>query len=154
VLGETLSVAALASDAEQPEQTLTYTLGMGAPAGATIDSVTGQLRWTPLSAPNSATFTVIVTDNGVPRLSASQTFAVGVYLPPQLSNLELSGNEFTFSFESLAGKSYQLEFKDGLQDPLWLPLGDPVTGTGAPMAVIQDVSQQASARFFRLRLLP
>ena len=153
VLGETLLVAALGSDAEQPEQFLTYTLGLGAPAGASLDSLTGQLRWTPTIAPSSAVFTVIVTDNGVPRLSAIQSFAVAVYLPPQLSNLEVSGNEFTFSFESLAGKSYQLEFKDGLQDPLWLPLGDPVTGTGAPMAVIQDVSQ-ASARFFRVRLLP
>ena len=58
-------------------QVLSYSLDSG-PAGATIGAATGVLRWTPADGPATASFTVRVTDNGVPSLSATATFEVSV----------------------------------------------------------------------------
>ncbi|MHB1309158.1 MAG: putative Ig domain-containing protein, partial [Limisphaerales bacterium] len=78
--GSELRFVAQAADADLPAQTLQFTLGMGAPGGAVIDSATGEFRWTPTEAQGPGTFplTIVVTDNGSPRWSASQSFVVTV----------------------------------------------------------------------------
>ncbi len=75
--GQTLQITALASDPDVPAQALTFDL-TAAPAGATIDSQSGQLTWTPASSipPGSYWLTVRVTDNGVPPRAAAATFQV------------------------------------------------------------------------------
>ena len=62
-----------ASDPDIPANTLTYSL-IGGPAGATIDSATGEFSWTPGEAqgPGVYTFTVRVTDDGDPVLFDEQ----------------------------------------------------------------------------------
>jgi len=45
----TLSFTATASDADLPAQSLTFSLS-GAPAGASIDPITGVFNWTPTEA--------------------------------------------------------------------------------------------------------
>src|SRR4029079_2751698 len=57
---------------------LTYIL-QNPPAGATIDT-NGVINWTPTEAqgPSTNTITTIVTDNGVPPLSATNSFTVTV----------------------------------------------------------------------------
>jgi cyclophilin family peptidyl-prolyl cis-trans isomerase len=83
--GSTLRLKASATDID-PGQVLTYRLGE-APASATIDPHTGQFTWTPpVAGTTSATFTVTVTDNGTPALSASQRFSVTVTSPPPTTN--------------------------------------------------------------------
>jgi len=69
-----------ASDADLPANILTFSLGAGAPTGASIDPVTGLFQWRPseLQGPSTNRIAVIVTDNGVPPLSATQTFIVVV----------------------------------------------------------------------------
>lgn len=57
--------------------TLSFSLDPGAPDGATIDPVTGILLWTP-SVAGDFSLTVRVTDNGLPQLSATQTWDVHV----------------------------------------------------------------------------
>ena len=59
-----LTVQISASDADLPAQTLSYALGQGAPAGASITS-TGSFSWTPSEADGPGVFTVpvIVTDS-------------------------------------------------------------------------------------------
>ena len=51
-------------DTDLPEQAMAFTLGDGAPAGAAIDSVTGEFTWTPTEADGSGIFPieVVVTD--------------------------------------------------------------------------------------------
>ncbi len=73
-----LVVTNTAADEDLPANTLTYVL-VGAPIGATIDA-SGIIRWTPSEAqgPTNVTLTTIVTDNGVPPLSATNSFAVVV----------------------------------------------------------------------------
>jgi hypothetical protein len=82
----TLSVTASATDKDAGE-TLTFSL-VNAPAGASIASTqvststgsaaTGTLTWTPSEdqGPAGYSFTVVVTDNGKPVKSASQTITV------------------------------------------------------------------------------
>jgi hypothetical protein len=69
--------------------TLTFSLGPGAALNASINPTNGTFTWTPTqSQAGTNHFSVIVTDNGSPPLSASQTFAVTVSatnVPPALA---------------------------------------------------------------------
>ncbi len=77
---KTLSLTANGSDTDIPVNTLTYSLGEGAPAGMMIDAATGAISWTPTEAqgPGDYSATVRVTDNGSPNLSATRTLKVHV----------------------------------------------------------------------------
>ncbi|HET9252233.1 MAG TPA: putative Ig domain-containing protein, partial [Candidatus Eisenbacteria bacterium] len=76
-VGSPVTFTATATDADVPAQTLTFSLGAGAPAGATIGASTGNFSWTP-SATGSFPVTVIVTDNGSPNLNDSETITITV----------------------------------------------------------------------------
>ncbi len=58
-------------------QTLSYAI-TGETYGATLDPTTGEFRWTPGEADGGVarTFTVTVTDDGTPPMSASTTFSI------------------------------------------------------------------------------
>ena len=74
-----LTFTASATDNDLPANTLSFTL-VGEPAGASIDPVSGAFTWTPTEAqgPGSYTFDVVVTDDGTPTLSDSETITVTV----------------------------------------------------------------------------
>ncbi len=83
-----LSVTVSVTDADRPAQTFTYAL-TNSPTGATINS-SGVIRWTPTEnqGPLVTNITVLVTDSGSPRLTASRAFQVVVNennVPPVLS---------------------------------------------------------------------
>lgn len=61
-------------------RTFTYSLGAGAPSGATLDANTGIFSWTPSQAqsPSTNNIAVIVTDNSSPPLRTTNTFTVTV----------------------------------------------------------------------------
>ncbi|MBI3416625.1 MAG: putative Ig domain-containing protein, partial [Verrucomicrobia bacterium] len=63
-----------------PPQQLTFTLAAGVPAGAGIDPATGVFTWTPAEArgPGVYAIGVVVSDDGVPVLSATNVFNVTV----------------------------------------------------------------------------
>ncbi len=83
--GSTLTLKAMATDPD-PGQTLTFSLGPGAPAGATIDPATGVFTWTPSEESSSPIpVTIRVTDDGSPPLSASRTFSISVTDAPLFS---------------------------------------------------------------------
>ncbi len=75
----TLLVTNTATDADLPANTLTYSL-IVSPAGMTINTASGVITWTPTEAqgPSTNTVTTKVRDNGVPSLSATNTFLVVV----------------------------------------------------------------------------
>jgi len=77
--GSTLTFDANATDDDLPPDTLTFSL-LGAPAGASIDAVTGIFSWMPTEAQGSGnyTFDVVVTDNGAGALSDAETITVTV----------------------------------------------------------------------------
>jgi len=75
----TNTVNAAAQDADIPTNTLTYAL-TNSPTWAVIDTNSGVITLTPLEAdgPTTTNVTVVVTDNGVPQLSATTNFTVVV----------------------------------------------------------------------------
>src|SRR5205807_2293009 len=74
-----LAVTASATDADIPANTLTFSL-VSPPAGMRIGRASGRVSGTPSEAqgPSTNTVTVVVTDNGVPALSATNSFTVTV----------------------------------------------------------------------------
>ena len=74
-----MSLMADGTDSDWPLQELTYHLEGDVPAGADL-SVGGVFVWKPGEAqgPSTNLFTVVVTDDGIPSLSATQTFTIVV----------------------------------------------------------------------------
>jgi hypothetical protein len=87
--GMTLNITNVATDPDSPPQVLTFSLGAGAATNATVDATNGIFTWAPDgSQVGTNAFEVIVTDNGVPPLSAAQNFSVTVVAsnsPPVLA---------------------------------------------------------------------
>jgi hypothetical protein len=93
----TLLVTNTAGDNDVPAHSLTYLL-LDAPVGAAIDT-NGVISWTPTEAqgPSTNVITTVVHDDGIPSLSATNSFTVIVeeinttpILPAQ-SNLTITG---------------------------------------------------------------
>ncbi|MBI4663976.1 MAG: cadherin repeat domain-containing protein [Verrucomicrobia bacterium] len=86
VVGRTLTIQLSATDEDVPVNALSYSLELGAPTGASIDSVTGVFTWTPgpTSAMSTNSITVRVMDNGSPALSDTKSFVVVVTPPGEL----------------------------------------------------------------------
>lgn len=149
--GMLLNFAVSASDpAGDP---LVFSLGAGAPAGASVDQG-GVFNWSPTlpQAPSTNTITLTVSDSGVPSLSASRSFTVTVFPPPRLGNASVLNHWLTFSLPTLNSQQYQVEYTDQLEGNLWTPLGAPVTGTGGSLTNTIDITG-AAQRFYRVRLV-
>jgi len=95
--GQTLVITNLAGDVLAPPQILSYAL-LAPPAGAGINATNGVLRWSPAIVQGGTTnlLTVMVTNNGLPNLSAMQDFAVTVLTPepPLFTNYFISNGIF------------------------------------------------------------
>jgi PKD repeat protein len=135
-VGTAITFTATATDADVPAQTLTFSLGAGAPAGATIGGASGAFSWTP-SATGSFPVTVIVTDNGTPALNASEaiTITVGAQpnTPPVLAAIgnktvnELALLSFTATATDADVPAQTLTFSLGAGNPA----GSAITAGGA-----------------------
>ena len=60
------------------------------------------------------------------------------------------GNNISLAFPTVADRSYKVEWSENLQPP-WTTLGTTITGTGAPIQVMD--ANTAGRRFYRLSLL-
>jgi hypothetical protein len=58
----------------------------------------------------------------------------------------------TIFWSATTGKSYQVQFKDNLEDPSWTNLGGIVTATSPTASQIDPGTQ--SSRFYRVVLVP
>jgi hypothetical protein len=76
--GATLTLHFDATDPDVPANALQFSLGPGAPEGATINAATGLFAWTPTEAqgPSTNHLTVIVTEDGSPPLTATNELSV------------------------------------------------------------------------------
>ena len=134
--GAPVTFTATATDADLPAQTLTFSLGPGSPGGATINASTGAFSWAP---PAAGVFdaTVVVTDNGPPAQSDSETF--------QITVTQLSGNEPVMDpiGDKTVNESTLLSFVATASDPNGLPLTFAL-GAGSPQgaAIFSDGSFQ------------
>jgi hypothetical protein len=136
-LGQTLTFRASATDTDQPPQTLTFSLGAGAAGNATINPASGLFTWAPVTAPSINFFSIIVTDNGSPSLSATQTFAVTVYLPPTIT-VEVGNSQI-----QLAWPRGTLQQADEVNGPYF-----DIPGATSPYAATPSATRQ----FYRIRM--
>ncbi len=149
-LGQTVAFTANATDADVPAQTLAFSLGAGAPVGASI-TTGGQFTWTPTNAPRTNSINVIVTDNGTPPASATRAFTVTVNPLPQLTGAGVNAGQFVLSWSTSVGQNYQVEYKNNLTAPVWTPLGSPVPGTGGLLTMTNDMNSSLQC-FFRIKV--
>jgi hypothetical protein len=150
-----LVVTNTASDTDIPICHLTYTLA-DAPAGAAIDS-NGIITWSPgfQQAVVTRNFVTVVTDDGIPSLSDTNTFAVTVNAPPPppvILNLAVTNGTVTIQWTAVAGHSYRLEYKDDFEDANWNASGSNILATEGTV-VTTDAVGGASQRFYRVVLL-
>jgi hypothetical protein len=115
--GMSLLVTNLATDADLPQQTLTFGLSIG-PTNAIIATNTGILSWRPTMAQASSTnpFTMTVADNGTPSLSATQTFTVTVNVlnRPLLDAASVTNKQIRFQINGDFGPDYTLQSSTNL----------------------------------------
>jgi hypothetical protein len=71
---------------------------------------------------------------------------------PRLSNVLLNGNQFILAWPTVAGQTYQLEYKDNLSAATWI-LSGPFVGTGNPIIATNNLGASPQ-RFFRLGISP
>jgi hypothetical protein len=70
--------------------------------------------------------------------------------PPEITGLVLLPNgDVQFSFGTATGYSYQVLFKNDLNDPQWMPLGDPQSGTGSSLNVTDNIGVNPQ-QFYRI----
>jgi len=150
-LGQTLAFVATATDVDAPPQQIGFSLGAGAPAGATINPA-GQFQWTPSAPGSNMPITLMVTDNGTPALAGTQSFRVTVVPPPTLAWTWASGDPLVLSWPTVAGTPYQVEYKFDLNQLDWTPLNNPMLGNGSPIWITN--SMPGSQGYYRLRVLP
>ena len=76
---ETLQLSITATD-DDPGQTITFSLGEGAPEGANLNSGNGIFTWTPTEEQGPGTYNITfrVTDNGSPACTDSEVVVVTV----------------------------------------------------------------------------
>ena len=121
--GRTLLVTNSATDADAPPQLLAYSLS-SLPAGASIDTNSGLFTWRPAIAqsPSTQTVAVVVSDNGSPILTATQSFKVTVTRPvtPALNAVSLSNGRFGFWINGDTGPDYTILASTDLAS--WIPV--------------------------------
>lgn len=115
--GRTLLVTNFASDSDTPPQLLTYSLP-NAPMGAFLDPNSGVFTWRPSvsQSPSTQGVTVVVSDSGVPSLSATQSFIVTVIQParPALGAASGTGSGLGFWVSGDAGPDYTIQASTNL----------------------------------------
>lgn len=116
-VGANLFITNSATDVDVPAQILIYSLPTG-PTNATIISTNGILSWRPLVTQASSTnlFAAVVTDNGTPNLSATQSFCVTVnpLATPTFSAPTLTGGWIGFSINGQTGSDYAVQVSSNL----------------------------------------
>jgi hypothetical protein len=128
--GELVSFTLSASDpADLPPNLLTFSAS-GLPAGADLNAVTGLFTWTPaLSQNGDHTITFIVTDDGTPPLTDTETITVSIEGTASLvlGGVEIRGGAIHFTWPVQSGRRYRVQFKPSLDDANWTDLPEPAT---------------------------
>jgi len=83
----------------------------------------------------------------MPRLCAIHGRAAG---EPVIILVTLIGSEFGFSFDTIPGLTYEVQYADSLEDPVWQMLQSAL-GDGSTKTITNSVSE-TSRRFYRLKL--
>jgi alpha-tubulin suppressor-like RCC1 family protein len=151
----TLAVTNNATDAQAPPQTLAYTLPV-APTNAVINPASGVITWTPTLAQTSTTntFTTVVTDNGTPGLSATNSFTVVVIPPITISGFVVLTNGYQFQWSAPTNLQFQVQWKTNLLPVInWNTFTNILSSISGIFTFTDDGSQSGGLggmKFYRL----
>jgi hypothetical protein len=152
-VGQTVAFTATATDTNQPPQTLTFALLAGV-TNATLNTNSGAFGFRPLviQANSTNSFTLKVSDNGTPSLSATQSFSVFVnpLSAPGISNISVAGGQFSFNVGGQSGPDYAIETSTNLTQ--WSSVF--TTNSPALPFVWTDTNSTIPQRFYRVKLGP
>ena len=153
--GSVVVVTNAVTDADEPANVLTFSLDPGAPPTAGVNPTNGLLTWATSDADVNTTnqFTVRVTDNGLPNLADTKTFAVAVVARPMIETIVVTNDVVALTWSAIAGQMYRLQFKLSFDDTNWLDLPPDVTAAG-PAATHTHPASPDAQRFYRVMLLP
>jgi uncharacterized repeat protein (TIGR01451 family) len=148
--GAMLLLTNTASEAGLPAGDLVFSLDPGAPAGASINPVSGLLTWCTTAANANTTnqITVRLTDSTTPGLSAAQSFTVTVLSAPVMQPLVSAQSMMTVSWSAIAGQNYWVQYKTALTDSAWTNLAE-VSATSSS-ASYQEPIAPCGQRFYRV----
>lgn len=155
IAGATVTFTNSASDTDAPPQTLTFS-SLNFPAGASVNSSNGIFIWRPAIAQGGVTnnaMKIIVTDNGSPSLSATQSFNVMVLNParPQMQNSVFSNSLFQITCTGDAGPDYLVQGSTNLSS--WQNLFTNLSPI-MPFTWTDKGAGNFTQRFYRIQLAP
>jgi len=147
-----LTVTNTATDSDLPPNNLTYLL-VG-PGNASI-STNGVITWTPThsQAPSTNIFTTVVTDNGIPAFSATNSFTVFVPQPPLpfITSITAKNGSARITWNSVAGQTYKLQFKNLITETNWHDVSPLVFATSSSTTVT-NIFGDSPQRFYRVAI--
>ncbi len=150
--GMMLLITNIATDIDQPPQTLTFGLVAG-PTNAVIGTNTGVLSWRPTVSQSNTTniFNVVVIDSGSPSLSATQAFTVVVNkLNPASLAAVLTNGQIQLTANGDPGPDYTIQFSTNL-----ITWANCFTSNSPPLPFDwTDSNSLLPQRFYRLLLGP
>jgi hypothetical protein len=74
-------------------------------------------------------------------------------VPPPTAVITVNGSNVTITFNTTAGRSYRVEYKDVLNAVSWTQLA-PAQAAVGPSMVVPDTLNPGAQRFYRVVLLP
>jgi fibronectin type 3 domain-containing protein len=152
--GRTLLITNSATDADVPQQALSFSL-LSAPANAVINASSGVFSWRPTMAqsPSTQTVAVVVSDNGTPILSATQSFTATVIQPvePALNAGSITDGRFGFWINGDSGPDYTILASTNLTS--WNPIFTN-NSPSLPCYWVDTNSAAYPARYYRTVLGP
>ena len=154
--GQWLRITNSATDLDSPPQTLTYNL-LNGPTGMGLDPLSGVLTWRPGigQSPASNGIVVSVADNGVPGLSATQSFSVLVSQPlnPVLSGSQVTNGQFSLLISGSSGPDYIVQTTTNLANPMWKGVATNVSAI-LPWLFVDPAATNLNQQFYRVLLGP
>ena len=157
----TMTVNNTAGDWDLPAQGLLYSITNTLP-GVTGAYVGGNyvITWTPTSAQRGLTnvITTVVTDNGVPAKSVTNSFSVivtnaPVYPMPVISSVVVSNGQVSLQWSGSTNEQFNVRWATNLNPPVvWNAFGVTITSTNGVFRFV-DTNAPLLMKFYQL-LIP
>jgi hypothetical protein len=162
----TLTVTNTATDSDIPANILTYTLTVtnieSVVTNASISS-SGIITWTPSEGqgPSTNIFVTVVTDNGLPPMSATNTFTVVVQHPPTgpsnpppvIQAFAVNSGIATITWTTVTNRTYRLQYTETLTNISWIDVPPDILASGSIITMTNSVGSDLQ-RQYRVILLP
>jgi pectin methylesterase-like acyl-CoA thioesterase len=151
--GVSLALGCTATDSDTAAQTLTYSLLTG-PSGAAVNAGSGSFTWRPTTAQANSVnaVSVVVTDNGTPNLSATNSFTVTVnpLTAPTTASAAYSGGQFSVSVGGQVGPDYYLQATTNLNGGTWTTVASTNSPASLPVILTDPNAGAQPMQFYRI----